>query len=432
MKKILFSALFLPVFAFGQTVPATSLLPSGTTFATAASASNVATAQSIITNAQNSSRFTFGVASDGGITTTTAAKFAGAEVQVAGKISKAAAAAAVGRFAVKAGSAFGAIGVGVALYDLGKELGFTLNKNGSTGSLEVSRDGVKGTDCGTSPGSASPMQQCNASWAGPCTAIMSPFQANMIPQQRCNAVSNYYGSVYMEIYDWKYVTSPSKAATVEEFAAEIGNRTVWFSNSALARTVTDAFYSGEWANSVPNTVTGPATTPGTTTSKTDSSAKTTTTTTTVNNYAYDGAKVTTGATTTTTTTSNVDNSVVNQTVENAQRPVTPDSVDPVAIDTPLPDQPKLYTPVFKDGLPGVWASRKAALMASPLLSLVPSLMPNVASSGSCPVMMINLNYASWANFGIRDMAPPCVIWDWGRVIILVSALLLARGLIFGG
>ena len=432
MKKFLFSALFLPVFSLAQTVPATSLLPSGTTFATAASAANVSTAQSIIANAQNSSRFTFGVASDGGITTNTAAKFAGAEVQVAGKISKSAAAAAVGRFAMKAGSAFGAIGVGVALYDLGKELGFTLNKNGSTGVLEVSKDGVKGTDCGTSPGSASPMQQCNASWAGPCTAIMSPFQANMIPQQRCNAVSNYYGSVYMEIYDWKYVTSPSKPVTVEEFAAEIGNRTVWFSNSALARTVTDAFYAGEWANSVPNTVTGPATTPGQKTTKTDSVAKTTTTTTTVNNYAYEGANITTGATTTTTTTNNVDNSVVNQTVENTTKNPTQDAVDPVASDSPMPDQPVLYVRKYPDGIKGVWDTKILAIKATPLFSLGSQLMPNFGSSGSCPSWHLPMNLAGWSNYGSLDVAPPCFVWDFGKVVIVVSSLLLARRLIFGG
>lgn len=320
MKKLLLLGL-LPFASMAQTVPATSTLASGTTFANAASAANVSTAQAVIANAQNSSRFTFGVASDGGITTNTAAKFAGAEVQVAGKISKAATAAAIGRFAVKAGSAFGVIGVGVAIYDLAKELGFTMTK-GTTGAIEFSKDGVKGTDCGTSPGSASPLQQCNASWAGPCHAEMTPFVANQIPQQRCNAVSNYYGSVYMEIYDWKYVTSPSKPSTVEEFAAEIGNKTLWVPSSAIARSIKDAIANGEAPLSVPTTVTGPATTPGTTSTKTDQAANTTTTTTTVNNFTYEGANITTGATTTTTTTNNVDNTVINKTVDTATKPIT--------------------------------------------------------------------------------------------------------------
>ena len=103
-----------------------------------------------------------------------------------------------------------------------------------------------------------------------------------------------------------------------------------------------------------------------------------------------------------------------------------------ASDTPLPDQPLLYARKYPDGLVGVWAVQGAALSATPLANLTSSLMPSVASGGTCPVMLINFSLASWANFGVHDVAPPCYVWDWARVIILFSALLLARALVFGG
>ena len=58
-------------------------------------------------------------------------------------------------------------------------------------------------------------------------------------------------------------------------------------------------------------------------------------------------------------------------------------------------------------------------------------MPSVGLTGTCPVLMVNLD-VGFQNFGTHDFAPPCWIWDFGRVVVIVSALLLARALIFGG
>lgn len=103
-----------------------------------------------------------------------------------------------------------------------------------------------------------------------------------------------------------------------------------------------------------------------------------------------------------------------------------------ATDTPLPGPPKLYTRKYPDGLTGVWAAQRALMVATPLFTLAKGLMPSVAMSGSCPTMPINLTFSNWANFGTKDVAPPCEVWDWGKAITIVSALLLARSLIFGG
>lgn len=112
---------------------------------------------------------------------------------------------------------------------------------------------------------------------------------------------------------------------------------------------------------------------------------------------------------------------------------TKDKVDdPSAQDTPLGDVPTLYKAKYPLGLEGVWAQQKAGLTSAPLTNLVGSLMPSVAVGGTCPVMMLDFNLASWANYGSHDVAPPCYIWDIGAIIIVMSALLLARSLVFGG
>lgn len=106
--------------------------------------------------------------------------------------------------------------------------------------------------------------------------------------------------------------------------------------------------------------------------------------------------------------------------------------DALAVDSPMPAAPKLYKPSYPNGIAGVWADRKAQLTSAPLTNLMSGLMPSVASGGSCPTMYINLNLTSWAMYGVKDVAPPCYLWDWGKAIIILSALLLARALIFGG
>lgn len=106
--------------------------------------------------------------------------------------------------------------------------------------------------------------------------------------------------------------------------------------------------------------------------------------------------------------------------------------EPPPTDTPLPGQPKLYTRKFPNGLTGVWAAQRDLMTGTPLFNLAKGLMPTVAMSGSCPKMPINLTFSSWASFGTKDVAPPCQVWDWGKAIVIVSALLLARSLIFGG
>ncbi|MDR7377639.1 hypothetical protein J2X19_002318 [Rhodoferax ferrireducens] len=101
-----------------------------------------------------------------------------------------------------------------------------------------------------------------------------------------------------------------------------------------------------------------------------------------------------------------------------------------ATDTPLPNVPDLYTQKYPDGLAGVWSGKKQQLTGSSLVGLLSSLMPSV-SAGTCPVINLNLDVGV-VNFGQHDISPPCEVWTFGKWVIIISALLLARSLVYGG
>lgn len=117
---------------------------------------------------------------------------------------------------------------------------------------------------------------------------------------------------------------------------------------------------------------------------------------------------------------------------------TSDDADPIQpkedyafTDQPLPAQPVLYERKYPDGLVGVWNAKKTELDTAPLVQLVAQLMPDVSSVGTCPNWSLDLDMGV-ANMGVWDVSPPCYVWDFAKVVIICSALLLARALVFGG
>lgn len=100
-------------------------------------------------------------------------------------------------------------------------------------------------------------------------------------------------------------------------------------------------------------------------------------------------------------------------------------------DTALGDVPKLYTQKYPDGLAGVWRTRSAELKASPLFSVLGNLMPQVAGGGAPPQIIVSLDVGI-RDFGTADLSPPLYVWQFGGLVIVISALLLARALVFGG
>lgn len=115
-----------------------------------------------------------------------------------------------------------------------------------------------------------------------------------------------------------------------------------------------------------------------------------------------------------------------------ETPETPKEPEAPPTDTPLGPVPDLYERKYPDGMEGVWNTYKDQLKNTSLGTLASKLMPNIPDGGTCPQWPINLDMAQWAAFGTHDVAPPCYIWGIAKAILIVSALLLARALIFGG
>lgn len=186
---------------------------------------------------------------------------------------------------------------------------------------------------------------------------------------------------------------------------------------------------------LPNTTTiAPSTYDG----PTESGTQTETTTTSAKNV-YQSApfgqntgpsvKTSTQAQTVTTITNNVTNvtNIVNETTTE-----TDEAPEETVSDSPMPDLPELYEQKYKDGLTGVVTAKIAELKQTPLFQLPNSLMGDLPSSGQCPAWQLDLNFASWANFGIHSIGADCAIWDFAALVVLISAAILCRALIFGG
>jgi len=99
-------------------------------------------------------------------------------------------------------------------------------------------------------------------------------------------------------------------------------------------------------------------------------------------------------------------------------------------DPTMPERPKLYKQKYPDGIAGVWDKEMAGIKSTPIFSFLYSLNPNIGGA-SCP----RWTFPSGRVLGIDvggDLSVPCNVWFALRAIIVVSALLLARRLVFGG
>lgn len=158
----------------------------------------------------------------------------------------------------------------------------------------------------------------------------------------------------------------------------------------------------------------------------------TTTTTTTNNATYNNNQVTNNYKTTVTTT--VTNNVTNQTTTiNESETEKEQQEDETPNDTPLGGIPNLYERKYPDGIKGIWNEKSAELKQLPLFTLAERLMPTGISGGVCPTWHVDLSFGhGFGEYGLQDVSPPCWIWDIAKVIIIASALILARALVFGG
>lgn len=104
--------------------------------------------------------------------------------------------------------------------------------------------------------------------------------------------------------------------------------------------------------------------------------------------------------------------------------------EPTFTDSALPQIEPFYDPIYKVGLGGVWQQRMAEVDNSPFIDFMHSFVPSFASS--CPSFALGFNISSWANYGTVSFWSLCWIFDFIKVVMLVTAAFLCRALIFGG
>lgn len=353
------------------------------------------------------------------------------------------------KVAVALGNLFGRVAgpivVASALWNFCKELDFGCNRAGNSGTITITK--FDPNVC-----TVAPCYQYNTSVLA--TFYPSKSQAcTASAESRSNVRFLYKGTVsgnvchaeatersdgsYAGYADWPIgqvsappvTDNPGTPSSLQELQDAIASKSGWPTSSTIGPLLEQAIAQSPKAIEIgPISLSGPASTPGTqkVTNLPNGNVKTETVT---HNHTYEGNKITT------TNVTNITNynPVTNITETETSTETTPEK-DPEEppVDTALPEVPKLYERKYPEGLVGVWREQKAALTATPVANLMGKLMPSVGTGGSCPAWNLDFGFAVWADFGVRDVAPPCYVWDWGRLIILVSALLLARALIFGG
>ncbi|CUA93767.1 hypothetical protein [Comamonas thiooxydans] len=93
---------------------------------------------------------------------------------------------------------------------------------------------------------------------------------------------------------------------------------------------------------------------------------------------------------------------------------------------------KLYEPKYPQGPVEVWKQSSAGIKNSGLGSLAMALMPKIADGGSAPVWIVDFNFRPLGDFGTHDISPPLWLWEVLKAITILTALITARRLIFGG
>lgn len=335
--------------------------------------------------------------------------------------SGAAVASALGKFAVKASGVGAVLGVGVALYDLGKELGYIFDN--STGQLVVTDNNLTqvwnvATGDGISSNSAS----------SACMAFVNQYPGargfvSLDPTAlgfRCNYSQIVNGTVqgytFVDVLPGETATN-SRPSSLAEFENAVASKTNWPANSNITRTLEQAQKDYDiFLEYNPLTVTGPASTPGKT-STTTSSTGTTTTSTTTHNHSYEGANVTTSNVTVTNITNNAGDTTTTTTTETPvkeeptpdQCEKNPDSIGCSEFGTPEPQQ---------------LTQKSISVQLTPVV---------FASSATCPAdatanfQILGQSYSPKISYASACSAAT----DYIRPVILVLAI-AAAGFVFVG
>lgn len=277
---------------------------------------------------------------------------------------------------------------------------------------------------------------------------------NPVSVERSNAPSNCQAGYYIVNGSCLHEL-PSKPLTEQQVLDAIASRDGWPASAARAMqgmvgepSIRPHIFTPDLDQNLslqgPNSKTGKTTTvtesvrlvPGTTTvapagaTQTDPGTKTTTKT--ANHpITYSGNSV--SYSTVNNTTTNITNNTTNTTsTDTTTEEVKDDKDEQMAVDTPLGEVPKLYEKKYPDGLLGVWDAKKAQFEQTSFFRLIDQLTPKIGQAGSCPSWSIDLSWTPGGSMGVHELQPPCMIWPILKAIVIISALFLARALIFGG
>lgn len=314
------------------------LLPSLAAAFSSSSSANQTTFGGFTATPSNVNRYTLSTASDGRVLVKSPVRIplAGGgsfPVDVTGGISKPNAAAAVGRFLLKGSGVIGVLSLGVAAYDLARELGFTLdNSSGATQVTKPDPDYCSVLPCyfyadtyGGSP---------TRSQATACTSQATNFN---IGTGRDYVYVGFTGSTTC-IYNWTagpgdirdvrlniqrtnapVSTGPNGVpSTVPEVEQKIIDQMIWPTSSKLGEAVAEAIRLNDSLPVLSPVVTGPASVPGASSTTVDDATGETITTTQVVNNTYEGDKVTSTITTTTNVTNTSTGAPIRQAVTTTQ------------------------------------------------------------------------------------------------------------------
>lgn len=384
-----------------------SLMPPAAWAFSSDTSGNATTYSGFTANRGNVGRYALGVASDGTILVNSGARHPVAgggsiPINLSGGIPKANAGAAIGRFLLKGLGVVGVLQLGVAAYDLAKELGFTVDN--SSGDLVVIQDvaGYGYRRSGTQPnGQPWPLRSsillvCHdimgstLATNGFLRSVIETFPTHETISIGCAWPALPGGNTYGAL---RYTSSTPTPSDLDALTDAIAAKSGWPTGSAISRTVADAIKSGESLDVGTPTVTGPATSPGEkrTTTKPDGTVVTTQTT---NNFNYNTNVVTVTQTTTTTTYNPSTGTTETETTETEPEPEeyecakNPDSLACAEADVPDGEIPRdTETVTYEE--------------------------ENLFGAGSCPA---NLT-ASVATLG-----QTVTVWDWQRTCDLALPL----------
>lgn len=186
----------------------------------------------------------------------------------------------------------------------------------------------------------------------------------------------------------------------------------------------------------PSSVNGPKTSTTTTTTNPDGTTSTTTKDTqTKYEIKYGDNYIDYTETTTTTTTKDGDKTEETTTTDtdDVTAEIPPEEKEEEGgsfEDSEFPEVKPFYEQKYEDGLEGVWRDKRAEFEDTEFMKFLQGFIPSF--SGRCPAFGLDMNIASWANYGYQQFGSICYVLDFVKAILMVSALFLCRALIFGG